>query len=113
MDVPLHLLKGTYVDGDITGGLIPKNFLELSDIAINANGKKILKECHKLANDAIENFNKPEHLVSSLCKLKNLLDTKEPLVPENHSHRIILKQKQCSSAMIDCIALLPLSLIHI
>ena len=107
MDVPLHLLKGKYVDGDITGGLIPKNFLELSDIAINANGKKILKECHKLANDAIEKFNKPEHLVSSLCKLKNLLDTKEPLVPENHSHRIILKQKQCSSAMIDCIALLP------
>ena len=107
MDVPLHLLKGKYVDGDITGGLIPKNFLELSDIAINANGKKILKECHKLANDAIQNFNKPEHLVSSLCKLKNLLDTKEPLVPENHSHRIILKQKQCSSAMVDCIALLP------
>ena len=48
MDVPLHLLKGTYVDGDITGGLIPKNFLELSDIAINANGKKYLKNAINL-----------------------------------------------------------------
>jgi len=105
--VPLHLLKGTYKKGDISGGVIPKNLLELSEFSINQKGKKVLIDAHKYSEEALLHFNNTNKLTDSLSNLKRLLDIAEELISSQHTHRIKLKQKQCSVAMADCLALLP------
>ena len=107
LTVPLHLLKGTNVEGDITGGVIPKNLYELSEFSKDKSGKHLLIEAHKYSLDAIESFNKTDQLITNLCKLQKLLGDAEKSFSEDQVHRIQLKQKQCSYTMADCIALLP------
>jgi len=107
LSVPLHLLKGKFVEGDITGGLVPKNLLDLSEFSRDNNGKQDLVEAHKFSEEAINNFNSTELLINSLCKLKTFLESAEKSISKEHVHRVQLKQKQCSAAMADCISLLP------
>ena len=75
--LPLHLLNGKFVEGDITGGLVPRNLLELSEFSRDKNGKKDLVEAHKHSKEAIDNFNNTELLIKSLCKLKTFLESAE------------------------------------
>ena len=105
--LPLHLLKGKFVEGDITGGLVPRNLWDLSEFARDKNGKQNLIEAHKYSEEAIANFNSTELLIKSLCKLKTFLESAEKSISKEHVHRVKLKQKQCSAAMADCISLLP------
>ena len=94
LSVPLHLLKGKFVEGDITGGLVPKNLLDLSEFSRDENGKQDIAEAHKFSEEAIYNFNNTELLIKSLCKLKIFLESAEKSISKEHVHGVKLKQKQ-------------------